>query len=383
MKKPDEFEQFRDRLSKVDLEIVDLISERQQIVTKIGRIKRAEGREIRDFRREKVVMESALEHAREIGLESKLVEDIVRTLIQYSLVNQEKKLISDAGRGGGKTVLLIGGAGRMGQWFAAMLSAQGFAIDLADTTLKSGPGRFSDWRDAGVDYDIIVVATPITTSNQILTDLAKLRPTGLIFDIASLKAPLRKGIQALARAGCKVASLHPMFGPETELLSRRHLIFVDAGCPEATLEAKELFSGTLAEQLNMTIENHDRLIAYVLGLSHALNVTFFDALQRCGEGATELIKMSSTTFDEQLLVSAAVARGNPWLYFDIQHLNEFGNEALNAMCESADHIRELVAAGDAQGFVGLMERGQDYFALRRRPDEQAQEQGNRRRKISD
>ena len=371
MTNPDKFEQLRSKLSEVDLKIVDLISERQQTVAAIGNIKRSEGRELRDFRREKVVVESALEHAREIGLETKLVEDVVRLLIKYSLANQEKSLISDTSRGGGKSVLLIGGAGRMGQWFAAMLAAQGFAIDLADPTLELGPGRFLNWRDAGVDYDIIVVATPITTSIQILTDLAELRPPGLIFDIASLKTPLREGIQALANAGCRVASLHPMFGPETELLSRRHLIFVDTGCPEATLEAKELFSGTLAEQLDMTLENHDRLIAYVLGLSHALNVTFFDALQRCGEGATELMNMSSTTFDAQLLVSAAVARDNPRLYFDIQHLNEFGNEALTAMCESAEHVRELIVAGDAEGFVGLMERGQEYFALRRRPGEQA------------
>ena len=271
----------------------------------------------------------------------------------------------------------------MGQWFAGMLAAQGFAVDLADTTLELGPGQYPDWRDAGVDYDIIIVATPIAVSNQILLDLAKLRPTGLIFDIASLKTPLRQGIQTLAQAGCKVASLHPMFGPETELLSRRHLIFVDAGCPEATLEVKELFAGTLAEQLDLSLDDHDRHIAYVLGLSHALNVTFFNALQRCGVAASELIKMSSTTFDAQLLVSAAVARENPYLYFEIQHLNEFGDEALGAMCESAEHIRDLIATGDAQGFVDVMEKGQQYFALRRRPDDEAHAQGNRRRQISD
>jgi chorismate mutase/prephenate dehydrogenase len=307
----------------------------------------------------------------------------MHTLIRYSLADQEKSLISSSERGGGKTVLIIGGAGRMGQWFAEMLAAQGFAVDLADTTLDSGPGRFSNWRDAGVNYDIIIVATPISASNQILVELAELRATGLIFDIGSLKTPLRPGMQALAKAGCKVASLHPMFGPDTVLLSNQHLIFVDAGCPEATAEAKELFSGTLAEQLELTLEDHDRLIAYVLGLSHALNVTFFDALQRCGESASKLIRMSSTTFDAQLLVSAAVARENPQLYFDIQRLNEYGHEALDAMCESAEHLRSLIAAGDAQGFLDVMEKGQEYFALRRRTGENARAQGNRRRKIND
>lgn len=327
MSQQDEFEQLRDRLSEVDCGIVTLIGERQQIVSEIGQIKRAEGRDLRDFKREKLVIEAALGRANALGIDARLVEDIMRSLIRYSLANQEKGLASSANRGSGKTVLIIGGAGRMGQWFAEMLIAQGFAVDLADINLDSGPGRFSDWRDAGVSYDIIVVATPIAETNRILLQLAELSAAGLIFDVASLKTPLRQGLQALAKAGCKVTSLHPMFGPDTELLSGRHLIFVDAGCPRATVEAKELFSETLVAQLDLALDDHDRLVAYVLGLSHALNVTFFDALQRSGTSASQLIKMSSTTFDAQLLVSAAVARDNPNLYFEIQRLNEYGAEA--------------------------------------------------------
>jgi chorismate mutase/prephenate dehydrogenase len=156
-----------------------------------------------------------------------------------------------------------------------------------------------------------------------------------------------------------------MYGPDTELLSGRHLIFVDAGCPEATVEAKELFAATMVEQLDMGLDDHDRLIAYVLGLSHALNIAFFTALAESGEAAPKLAKLSSTTFDAQLLVSGAVAHDNPRMYFEIQHLNDFGLGPLDALCDSAARIRELVASGDEKGFVDLMEKGRDYLAMRR------------------
>jgi chorismate mutase/prephenate dehydrogenase len=156
-----------------------------------------------------------------------------------------------------------------------------------------------------------------------------------------------------------------MYGPDTELLSGRHLIFVDAGCPEATAEAKELFAATMVEELDMGLDDHDRLIAYVLGLSHALNIAFFTALAESGEAAPKLAKLSSTTFDAQLLVSSAVARDNPKMYFEIQHLNDFGLSPLDALCESAVRIRELVKSGDEAGFVDLMQRGRDYLATRR------------------
>ncbi len=74
-----------------------------------------------------------------------------------------------------------------------------------------------------------------------------------------------------------IRSGNPMFGPDTQLLSGRHVIFVDLGSAEALERARELFAPTMAEQVVMSLDDHDRLIAYVLGLSHALNIAFFTA----------------------------------------------------------------------------------------------------------
>ena len=205
---------------------------------------------------------------------------------------------------------------------------------------------------------------PLAVSGRILAQLAVLKPAGLIFDIGSLKSPLLDGLAELKDAGCQITSLHPMYGPDTRLLSGRHLIFIDAGCPAATNAAKELFSATMVEQIDMSLDDHDRLIAYVLGLSHALNIAFFTALAESGEAAPKLAQLSSTTFDAQLLVSAAVAQDNPHLYFEIQNLNKFGLGPLDALCEAASRIRDVVATGDENSFVDLMEKGQEYIAMR-------------------
>lgn len=356
--------ELRDNLTKIDRQIVQLIADRQRIVGEIGRDKRSSGRATRDFEREKEVLDSARKQAESLSVDPGLAEEIVRALIQSSLASQERDRVAAEGKGDGRRVLVIGGAGKMGGWFAEFFASQGFTTHVADVNLQSDSGRFSDWRDAGTDYDIIVVATPMVVSGEILSSLATLRPRGLIFDIGSLKTPLKNGLAELASAGCRIASLHPMFGPDTELLSGRHLIFVDAGCPDATTEAKELFASTMAEQLDMSLEDHDRLIAYVLGLSHALNIAFFTALAESGEAAPQLAKLSSTTFDSQLLVSAAVAQDNPHMYFEIQHLNEFGLGPLDALCEAAERIRSLVANGNEDGFVRLMNNGRSYLATR-------------------
>ncbi len=357
-------EELRNNLSSVDRKLMELIAERHRIVSAIGASKRATGRATRDYEREKDVLDLARSQAESLNIDPRLAEEIVTALIRSSLTSQERDRVVAEGKGDGRHALVIGGAGKMGGWFVDFFDSQGFATVIADIDVEPGPGRFKEWRQAGIDYDVIVVATPLAVSGEILAELAELKPAGLIFDIGSLKTPLKSGLGALLGAGCKVTSLHPMYGPDTELLSGRHLIFVDVGCAEATVQAKELFAATMVEELDMGLDDHDRLIAYVLGLSHALNIAFFTALAESGEAAPKLAKLSSTTFDAQLLVSAAVARDNPRLYFEIQHLNKFGLDPLDALCESMIRIRDLVAAGDEDGFVDLMAKGRKYLATR-------------------
>lgn len=357
-------DELRDDLSAVDRQILELIAARQRIVGEIGRHKLTTGRATRDFEREKEVLETARAYAKSLGIDPGLAENVIRSLIRSSLTSQERDRVVAEGRGDGRSALVIGGAGKMGGWFTEFFASQGYDTSVADPCAVPGPGRFADWRDAGLDFDIVVVAAPLAVTGRILGELAEERPRGLVFDVGSLKTPLRAGLEALAGAGCRVTSVHPMFGPDTKLLSGRHLIFVDVGAPEATAAARELFAATMAEQLDMGLDDHDRLIAYVLGLSHALNIAFFTALAESGEAAPKLARLSSTTFDAQLLVAAAVAGENPHLYFEIQRLNEYGLESLDALCDSVLRLRQLVADGDEGGFVDVMAKGREYLAAR-------------------
>jgi chorismate mutase/prephenate dehydrogenase len=357
-------EDLRKDLSVVDQQLVELIAERERLVSEIGRDKRSSGKGTRDYAREKDVLDMGRAQAKDLGIDPDLAEDVLRKLIRSSLASQERDRVIAEGQGDGRGVLIIGGAGKMGGWFADFFASQGFATTVADPGVEDGPGTFRNWTDAGVDFDVIIVATPLAVSGRILAQLAVLKPQGLVFDIGSLKTPLIDGLQELHNAGCRVTSLHPMYGPDTRLLSGHHMIFCDVGSPQATDDAKELFRSTMVEQIDMGLDDHDRLIAYVLGLSHALNIAFFTALAESGEAAPKLARMSSTTFDSQLLVSEAVAQDNPHLYFEIQNLNKFGLGPLDALCEASQRIREVVADGDEQGFVELMEKGREYMALR-------------------
>ncbi len=105
---------LRNDLSAVDRNIVDLIADRQRLVNEIGRQKQTTGTGTRDYAREKDVLDMGRAQARELGLEPDLVEEIQRSLIRSSLATQERDRVIAEGRGDGRRVMVIGGAGKMG-----------------------------------------------------------------------------------------------------------------------------------------------------------------------------------------------------------------------------------------------------------------------------
>jgi chorismate mutase/prephenate dehydrogenase len=357
--------ELRAELTELDGRLVELVARRQALSEQVAAVKRATGRPTRDFGREREVILRGRTAAAGLGVSPDLVESLLRQLIQSSLATQEHARVAAHAQGSGKSALIIGGRGKMGGWFAEFLASQGFRVAIADP--QGGlPGfdTLDRWQDDALDFDVIVLATPLSATTALLDKLAQRRPRGLIFDLGSLKTPLRAGLEALAAAGCRVTSVHPMFGPDTELLSGRHVIFIDLGNAAALEQAQALFAPTMAERVVMGLDEHDRLIAYVLGLSHALNIAFFTALADSGEAAPRLARLSSTTFDAQLEVASRVASESPELYFEIQSLNQYGGESLLALQQAVERLVSSVKSGDAAQFRDLMHRGRAYLDVR-------------------
>jgi chorismate mutase/prephenate dehydrogenase len=358
-------DELRTALTEIDEQLINLVARRQALSEDVASVKRATGRATRDFGREREVILRGRTTAERLGVSPDLAESLLRQLIQSSLATQEHARVAAHAHGTGKRALVIGGCGKMGGWFSEFLASQGFGVTIADPSgCMPGFDALEEWQSDALDFDVIVLATPLSVTTNLLLTLAERAPRGLIFDLGSLKTPLRAGLEALVKSGCRVTSLHPMFGPDTELLSGRHVIFIDLGNAAALQEAQDLFAPTMAERVVMGLDEHDRLIAYVLGLSHALNIAFFTALAESGEAALRLAQLSSTTFDAQLDVASRVAAESPDLYFEIQMLNDYGGESLLALRQAVDRLMTAVRTKDAGAFTALMNRGRAYLDVR-------------------
>ena len=352
----DELLELRDRLDEIDSGIIDLIAERQAVVTAIGDHKLRTGAPLRHYAREREVIDRGMARAESLGLPGAVARDVLETLIHHSLSNQETYKLVQSDHGVGKRALVIGGLGRMGEWMSRYLDMVGYHVEVADPIEKETPfERADEWEKKVDEYDLVVVAVPLRPSNDILHRLAELKPRGLIFDIGSLKSPMRSGLDALAGAGCKVCSVHPMFGPNEIGLSGRHILFVDTGNAEALSEARALFAHTAAECVDLSLDEHDEVMAWVLGLSHLVNIAFASALAGSGEAVPLLRQISSSTFNAQLKVAAQVVSENPHLYYEIQQGNRMTGDVTEQFRRVFDDLARSVQEQDEDSWTRAME----------------------------
>lgn len=354
---PERLRALRRRLDDIDTAIVDLVAERQGVVSDIGDLKQNTGTPLRHYEREREVIERGMARAEALGLSGSVAREILETLIHHSLGKQEFDQWVQADHGQGRHALVIGGGGRMGHWIARYLDTVGYLVEIADPVVQDSPfGTVDDWASELGRFDVVVVAAPLRPSNDILAEIATLKPAGLVFDIGSLKSPMRAGLEAVRDAGCRVCSVHPMFGPDEIGLSGRHILFVNVGHDEAVQNALALFAHTAADCVELSLEEHDEVMAWVLGLSHLVNIAFATALADSGEAVPMLENISSSTFNAQLKVAAQVVSENPHLYYEIQQGNDRTPKVVAAFREALDRLAGTVAGGDEAQFAAAMDK---------------------------
>lgn len=120
---------------------------------------------------------------------------------------------------------------------------------------------------------IIVLAIPVQYLEDFLTKNGqKINPQALVMDVSSVKVKPIALMEQYLPSTCEIVGTHPLFGPQSGKNGIEGLNFV--------LCAKRHKDGTLKELVNLfqnklklkvlerTVEEHDKQMAYVQGITH-------------------------------------------------------------------------------------------------------------------
>lgn len=346
---PESLEELRDRIRQLDQQMIQLAAERLVLGRAVGDAKRKAQLPTVDYAQERVVLDRARAAAVAMELDPRVAEDLFITLIKATVSAQDLDHRRQAALGLGKQAIVVGGAGRMGQWLLGFLRDQGYRAASLD---PGSPEEENHWAQSALPgADLVICSTPPTVTAELYRDWIPNPPRGVIADIASIKTPLLAPISALQQAGARVASFHPMFGPSIRLLRDSDVVICDTGDLAATAVINSLFTPTTAKLIHLPIIEHDRVMAEVLSLAHMTALTFAISLPAKSPG------VRSTTLGALETIAHNIVRESADVYYEIQTENPHSAAVLNRLHEGLSRLSETIRNHDPEAFRELLELG--------------------------
>lgn len=161
--------------------------------------------------------------------------------------------------------IAIIGNGKMGKWFSNYFRQKGFLVSVY--------GK-EDGLEEIYQTDYIMIAVSLDKTEKVIEKLTNyVHKDQLVFDIASIKSHF---IEKMKKMKCKIGSIHPMFGPNTEKISEKNVIIISDLGKEQELLKKIFKEATLIE---MDYKKHDFMMAYTQVLPYIMNIAFKDMIK--------------------------------------------------------------------------------------------------------
>jgi chorismate mutase/prephenate dehydrogenase len=346
--------ELRAQIDAVDREVLQLLARRMRIVTDVARYKRAEGVGIRDYERERQVLDARKVLAEQLGLDPTPIESVYRQIMLASRDYQAALGADSTVTLPPKHIAIIGGAGGMGRLLARLFGDLGHHVEVADLATAVRP------EEAAARADVVVISVPIGATEDVIAKLGPLlRPDALLMDITSIKAaPLAR---MLASTRASVLGTHPMFGPGVHSL-RGQRVVVCAGRGEQwhawLLENLEARGLAVTE---VSAEQHDRAMALVQVLTHFQTQVFGLALARAGMPLSESRRFTSPAYLLELYVAARHFAQSSELYGPIEMRNPQTAQVVEGFQRAAAELGEILAARDQVRFDAVFAEVRAFF----------------------
>jgi prephenate dehydrogenase len=267
-------------------------------------------------------------------------------------------------------VAIIGGSGKMGRWFARFLAREGYEViitgrnetKLNEARAELGVAVTTDNITAVKSAQVILLSVPIESFETVAKQIGShTRPEQYIMDVTSVKALPVATMHQHIKSGL-VLGTHPVFGPGAKDISQRSFILTPTDGQETALarKVKQFLETREARVTLMSPEEHDEIMAVVLGLAHFIAIASADTLLSFDQ-LKEMGSIGGITFKLLLTLTESVISEDPEFYASLQmHLPKLA-EIERSFQERVKSWADLVAGEDKQQFARKMKTLKDSY----------------------
>lgn len=241
--------------------------------------------------------------------------------------------------------ILILGAGKMGTFFADLLSRDHsvavYDPDPERLRFTFGVERFADLDEIDAFApDLVINAATVKYTLEAFRQVLPHLPAGAILsDIASVKTGLP---EFYASCGHPFVSTHPMFGPTFASLSNladENAIIIKEGDHLGRVFFRDIYQRLKLHIEEYTFAEHDETIAYSLSIPFASTLVFGSIMKHQSA--------PGTTFKRHLAIARGLMSEDDFLLSEIL-FNPNTPDQLRRISERLDQLRTIVEKHDSR-----------------------------------
>ncbi len=272
----------------------------------------------------------------------------------------ERVTIAGVGLIGGSLALAARGAGLIGA-----VTGLGRSLDNLTTAQRRGIiDRYSqDPLDAARGADLLLLAVPVRSTAAVAQACAPaLQPGAVVSDVGSVKESVVREVEAALPAGIAFVGAHPIAGTEesgaaaafAELFRGSRCIVTPGRTsnPAALAKIRALWEGVGMQVSEMDAATHDRTLAWVSHLPHALAFSAVNALLDVDPLLHEFAGPSCRD-----LTRVAASSTDMWRDVFLANADQVA-VAIGQFSATLDALRALIARRDAAGLRQFLARAQ-------------------------
>ncbi|WP_339531022.1 prephenate dehydrogenase dimerization domain-containing protein [Pseudomonas mucidolens] len=259
-------------------------------------------------------------------------------------------------------VLILGGAGRVGQFLSKLLKPAVGAHVLIDLV---APREAVEYRvmsaldlpthapDLLREASMLVFALPEDAALAALECLGKHCRAHVVVNTCSVQVPFQSAMREILPSVTSVG-INPMFSPSLDWRGRPV-----AMCEPSPSSAGEMLEALLASNgmnvRRLTPIDHDQIMALCQTLPHAAILIFALTLARSGCDLQSLDALAPPPMRTMLALVARMLQNDPQTYWDIQKYNAAAQDQRDQLNASLAQLSALSQQPTVSGFASELE----------------------------
>ncbi len=227
---------------------------------------------------------------------------------------------------------IIGGKGKMGNWFKKIFEKAGLKVLVSDkkTILTN--------KELAKKADIIIVSAPIRKTGKIIKEIRSIiRKDALLCDITSLKI---KPVSEMKKARSGALGMHPLFGPSVSHLKGQTIVFCPIRNNQWVKFLKNIFIKSGGKIVEISPEEHDFQMALIQSLIHFVNISLARTLKSYNVSLKPLL--STPSFCIQSLAIGRILEQGVQLSCDIELENPYFKKILKSFLKNEKKLADDV-----------------------------------------